>query len=192
MHLHREVFAELSAVGTEHGELAQSYLWAYLQETYAASQASAIRRQADHDRRLCTLARLLAEIEDDPSGLTRRFYAEHYEGSERLAAERRFDEQLAGTTGSHLAPALVRRDRKVLAQVASNVVEQLESRPSPATARTEGERPALVDLDFPIDTITRLFNKYYEVLTGTTRTPALVAELDPNWLAALRVPWIRP
>lgn len=184
MQLHREVFRELARAAAARPELGRSYLWSYLRGTYAASQAAGIRRQAHHDRRPGTLARLLVEIEAEPGRVTRAFYLSHFAPGERAQAERRFDQQLAGIEGSHVAPALLLRDRRVLAQVASNVEQELAR-----DAEDEDASPPL-DLDFPIDTVARLFDRYSEILTGVSAGVPSVRELEPDWPAVLRAPWL--
>ena len=50
--------------------------------------------------------------------------------------------------------------------------------------------PAFNELDFAIDGISELFNKYSQVIVGKT-WPVLVPEIDHDWQAVFRVPWIR-
>ena len=70
VHAHRDAFNELVRVAAENEQLPDSYFWDFLRDIYAASQAVAVRRQADVDPRTITLGRLLCEVAGDAGRLT--------------------------------------------------------------------------------------------------------------------------
>jgi hypothetical protein len=57
-------------------ELPPSYFWQYLGDTYAATQALAIRRQADLRKDVISLARLLTDLSRDAGYMTRQAFLE--------------------------------------------------------------------------------------------------------------------
>lgn len=119
MHLHRHVVRELRRVADEHGELPASYFWQYLRDTYTLTQASAIRRQLDDGRDVCSVARLLIEVRENHSLITKRLYVENHSAEERAAAEQRFAEEFAGKDANFLDRSMVEWDRKLLAAMGS-------------------------------------------------------------------------
>ena len=73
IHLHRHIYQEMATI-TEAAELPASYYFGFGSQTYATSQAVAIRRLADCDPRVISLGRLITEIAEDPRRFTRELY----------------------------------------------------------------------------------------------------------------------
>lgn len=57
MHLHRHTFSEVRGIVESNTDLPDSYFFEYLTDTYATTQAVAVRRQADNTPRVVTLGR---------------------------------------------------------------------------------------------------------------------------------------
>lgn len=57
MHLHRHTLSEVRGIVESNTDLPDSYFFEYLTDTYATTQAVAVRRQADNTPRVVTLGR---------------------------------------------------------------------------------------------------------------------------------------
>ncbi len=187
IYLHRHVFREVGTI-TRARDLPPSYFFDYLGETYATTQMIAVRRQADTSSRVCTLGRLLKEIAGDPARISRAFYVEMWEGDEARGAAA-FDSTFAGNVGSHIDPALVDRDLQTLTDTATGVGRYVDQYVAHKDARAKAVVPAFDDLNAAIDSIGGLYDKYNNALTASTHAK-LVAELDHDWKAVFRQPWI--
>jgi hypothetical protein len=74
MHLQRDTWKLIQAIIEDHGALPDSYCREFVRDTYAITQAVAVRRQVDTHRDAARLGKLISEIGDDASGLTREFW----------------------------------------------------------------------------------------------------------------------
>src|SRR5664279_2999656 len=119
MHLYRYVMAGVTEI-TKARELPPSYFFNYLGETYATVQMIAVRRQADKHPRGASLAKLLAEIAEHPSEITREFYVAEWGEDDAPRANKAFD-VFAGVEGTHVAADAVRTDLEALVEKAAVV-----------------------------------------------------------------------
>jgi len=186
-HLHRQVFRELSRI-TQAADLPPSYFFEYSGETYATSQALAIRRLADPNTRAVSLVRLLREMAADPTRLSRRFYVAMFEDLPSYVGDRAFTRTFAGQAGNYADPALIERDVDALNEGASKVKRYVDQHVAHADARARAAIPTFEDLNGAVDLIAALYRKYYNLLTADDILVEPV--LDPNWIAVFRVPWI--
>jgi hypothetical protein len=74
MNLHRHVFQEVGEIIEANGSLPPSYWFEFSSDTYATTQAIAIRRQAETGTRVISLGQLIAEIRDNADLLTRAWW----------------------------------------------------------------------------------------------------------------------
>jgi hypothetical protein len=61
MHAHRDVYLKVVEITQQHGSLPPSHFFDYLASWYGTTQTAAIRRQADTNPRVVSLARLMTE-----------------------------------------------------------------------------------------------------------------------------------
>jgi hypothetical protein len=71
LYLHRDAWQEVSKIIDGNRELPDSYWWQFMFDTYAVTQAVAVRRQADLHKDVASLGKLIQEIRDDASRITR-------------------------------------------------------------------------------------------------------------------------
>jgi hypothetical protein len=196
MHFHRQIYRGVGEVIRENPSLPDSAYWRYHSDVYAETQAVAVRRQADRDRRVASLRRLIEEIRNEPSRLTWDRWLGLW-GDERDGFVRgRWDHDFGGEVGEHIDPAIPTADLERLMSEAESVKAYVDThiahaedfdRPQ-APPRPSGFTPN--DLDTAIDAIGELFRKYTDLL--------VVADVDlhvhllPQWLGPFEVPWIRP
>lgn len=114
VYAYRDTFNEVVRIAAENEQLPDSYFWDFLRGTYAASQAVAVRRQADVNPRTITLGRLLTEIASDATRVTREFWVGMWEPGPPpiglTVAEKAFADQWAGNAGTHLDPTIPKAD----------------------------------------------------------------------------------
>lgn len=68
MHLQRDAWRKVSKMLQDNGQLPESYWWEFMRDTYATTQAVAVRRQADTHKDVASLGKLIEEVTEDPSG----------------------------------------------------------------------------------------------------------------------------
>lgn len=197
MHLHRDAWREVAAMLEANGQLPESYWWEFMRDTYATTQAVAVRRQADTHKDVASLGKLIEEIRDDPSRITREFWLAEWTSEDkflRMEAERGWTTQYAGTVGDHLDPLIPAADFDALQAASADVRGYVDQHVAHA------ERPprapsqvtlTLSDIHDDIDVIGDLFKKYYNLLTASSYV-FLVPVIQHDWLAIFREPWMRP
>jgi HEPN superfamily AbiU2-like protein len=196
MHLQRDAWRDVSKILDDHGDLPESYWWEFMRDTYAVSQAVAVRRQADTHKDAASLGKLIEEIRDDASRVTREFWVELWDDSDPWMlreAERGWTKHFAGGVGNHLDPSIPATDLDVLTAAAFKVKGYVDQHVahSDASAVPASVTLTLKDVHEVIDTIGHLFKKYNNLLTASTYV-FLVPVIEHDWKAIFREPWIRP
>jgi hypothetical protein len=196
MHLHRHAWQEVSGIIEQNGQLPDSYWWEFMRDTYAVSQAVAVRRQADTHRDAASLGKLVAEIRDDSRRITREFWLGLWSNPSdafmQMEAERGWSTQYAGSVGEHLDPSIPAGDFDALTAAAAQVKAYVDQHVAHADASAVSKAVTLTlkDVHDAVDVIGRLFGKYYNLLTASTYL-FLVPEIHHDWKAIFRVPWMQ-
>ena len=170
MHLHRATWLRVQAIIEHNGELPDSYWWRFMSDTYASSQAAAVRRQVYADRDAASLGRLITEIADDAGKLTREFWFSCWGTpdslGEHVVREHSWRTHYAGSVGEHLDPAIPTADLADLRAASIKVTDYVDRhiahsdrRPIPPT-----RLPTLADVHDAIDKIGFLFAGYTNLL----------------------------
>jgi hypothetical protein len=196
MHLQRDAWRDVSDILQRNGQLPDSYWWEFMRDTYATTQAVAVRRQADTHRDAASLGKLIQEIRDDASRITREFWIGVWDTTEAWQlreAERGWTEHYAGGVGTHLDPAIPAADFDALIDAASKVKAFVDEQVAHADASAVSAQITLTlnDVHDAIDVSGDLFRKYYNLLTAASYI-SLVPVIQHDWKAVFRVPWIRP
>jgi hypothetical protein len=195
MHAHRDTFKEVDRIATENGQLPDSYFWTFLQDTYATSQAVAVRRQAELKSSVRTLGRLLVEVAEDAHLLSREFFVGMWEARpdsvEAVIANRQFEQYFAGDVGDHLDPAIPQRDLAALITTSASVKTYVDQHVAHRDRKPKSGFPTFADLDGAIDKIGEVFSRYSGLLRNKSMTDYVPAHQDDS-LAVFRQPWIRP
>src|SRR3954468_20960170 len=125
MHHHRSAWDRVSVMLADNAELPDSYWWEFMFETYAITQASAVRRQADNRRDVDSLMRFIMDVRKDAAALTKTWWIDALWSPshpiERYEAERQWSEHFGGDVGDHLDPAIPSADAADLEQAAAKV-----------------------------------------------------------------------
>jgi hypothetical protein len=196
MYFHRQVWRGVQKIIEDNGSLPDSAYWAYHFDVYAATQAVAVRRQADRDHRVASLGRLIEEIRDEPSRLTLDWWLGLWGPDEwdREFASGRWATDFAGDVGEHIDPAIPAVHLEQLTRAAESVKRYVDTHIAHAEDFERDQAPprppgfTLDELDKAIDTIGNLFRRYMDLLKCTDFS--LEVQMYPDWLAPFEVPWI--
>jgi hypothetical protein len=212
MHLQRDSYIKVTRILAANKSLPDSYWWEFMVDTYITTQAIAVRRQADLDGRVASLARLISEIRNKPGAITREYWIgqwrdDLFDGEWiQREAERGWAEQYAGDVGDYLDPSIPAADLAALRDGSGKVkrfVDQHIAHSEDMIHQPDPEQPADVEaaatgatlsakeVHEVVDLIGEQFTKYYNLLTASTYV-RLVPVIQHEWLAAFRVPWMPP
>jgi hypothetical protein len=195
MYLRRDVFQGVGRM-VGGGELPPSYFWQYLGDTYAATQAPAIRRQADTRKDVASLATLLKDIRDNADYMTRESYLTCWaeDPHDQQYAANRFDAWSAGSGGKHLDPTIPDDDLKALAATSAStktyVDRYLAHSADDRDHEGRSDVPTFDEIDGAVDQIGTLFQKYVHLLTAVDQM--LHTILPNDWFRIFHRPWLRP
>lgn len=195
MHHHKAAWDRFSAMLADNPDLPDSYWWEFMFETYAITQASAVRRQADSRTDVDSLMRLIMDLRRGAAALTKTWWVEtlwdpsHPIG--RYEAERQWGEDFGGGVIEHLDPAIPDADAADLTTAAEKVKRYVDENVA-HTARAPKEPAAslqLADVHEAMETVDRLFRRYYGLLMCAGWMTTTPVELD-DFYAPFRVPWM--
>jgi len=209
MYHHRQIWREVSRIVREHGDMPDSAYWEYHRDIYAATQAVAVRRQAEHrDRRVASLGRLISEVRGDAEQLTPAWWVglwtfderEDFARLDQARAQRAWEDQYGGNVGDHLDPDIPGADLDRLTAAAASVKAWVDkhvahsedpgAEPEDPGASAAETSLTLEDIHDAIDVIGELFQRYYSLMTASSMV-FLEPVIQHDWLAPFRVPWIR-
>lgn len=199
MYLRRYAWREVGKILDDNSEqLPDSYWWEFMRDTYGTTQAVAVRRQADTHRDAATLGKLIEQMRDDASRITRDFWFGLWTFEDdrfgldldRRMAQQAWDEHYGGSVGAHLDPAIPTVDLETLTKGAANVKRYVDQHVAHADAVQAQVTLTFEEVHAAIDVIGYLFRKYYNLLTAASYVH-LEAAIHHNWKAAFQVPWMR-
>jgi len=189
MHLHRHIADELTKITTA-ATLPPSYIFNFIEETYATSQMVIVRRQADLHPRAASLGKLASEIAANPTTITRDFYVSEWGEDDAAAANTAFD-RLSGAGGEYVDGNAVQSDLEEMRETVSAVTKYVNQEVAHRDARAKARIPTFPDLNGAIDAIGSLYKGCYRRLFPGQEYGDLVPVIaDHNWKAVFTVPWI--
>ncbi len=187
-HVYRTV-ADITSNRQPH--LPDSHFFDYLRDTYAITQAVAVRRQAEQSPRVISLGTLLAEVVGDSERLTRQRFVSQYDPDDQARGEEAFTDHFGGVVGEHLDPALVAADLDRLTAESERVVTYVDKNIAHLDRRPVGDLPLFEDLNTAIDVVGDMFKRYVLLLTASSYAQ-LVPVAQERWEAVFDEPWIIP
>jgi hypothetical protein len=208
MHLQRDAYRKVSSMLAANADnLPESYWWEFTRDTYATTQAVAVRRQADTHPDVASLGKLIEEVRDDAIRLTRDFWLglwrdqddppynpdNMHDKLEQLRAEGGWSDEYGGSVGDHLDPAIPAADFDRLRDIAAGVKGYVDQHVAHADAAVVSAEVTLTldDVHDAVSVIGELFGRYYTLLTASSYTQ-FVPVIQHDWMAAFRVPWMPP
>jgi AbiU2 len=191
MNNQRAIYEEVGRIVKENGELPPSHFFNFLRDTYGATQALAVRRQAEVGTRVISLATLLAEIAGDPERLSREWFLSHYDSYARAeVGVPVWAEKFGGNVGDHVDPDLVRADLGELRGGTAKTKDLVDKHLAHTDKKPLKNPPTFKELHDAVETVNKQFQKYVLLLTVSSYA-TLVPVAQYDWLAIFREPWIR-
>ena len=189
IHHHQAIYRRVAEiVNGREPKLPGSLYFDYLRDTYATSQAAAVRRQAEQSTRVVSLRRLLGEIAAEPERLTRQRFVGPWPPHDQERGHETFTERFAGDVGDHLDPQIVTADIERVEAGAKTVVDHVDQYVAHTQEKPVAELATFEELNDAITVIGELFRKYSLLLTGDSYA-TLVPVPQHNWEAIFDVPW---
>jgi len=188
LHWHRLIYREVGEIVEANPDLPPSTFFTFVGQTYLATQAVTVRRQAETKPQVISLGRLMKEMASDSGRLTRRLYVSMYDEHIRDLADPDFD-RLAGAGADHVPASRIEADLTALRQVTRTISDWVDRHVAHVDQTPLQSFPTFNDLNVAIDAIGAAFNKCSGILKASSW-----ATLEPvaqhNWLAVFHVPWV--
>lgn len=186
---HRDLYRQVTAMVEANPALhVPSAFYDWMQLAYVTSQASAIRRLVDWDRRSVSLIRLIEEIADHPEVISRRRFVGLYRGHLPTRFGHRGFERVARSGTDMVAPRLIRRHRRDLLIAHRRLRIFVNKYVAHRDKRPMRRLPTYADLDRCVDVVERLGKEFSFILKaeGTSVVPVM----PYDWKKPFRVAWI--
>jgi len=170
-----------------------SVYWLFLNLTYTHYALAAIRRQLKDGDDEVSLARLLRQVAENPTLLTREwFVGEPPEEIRALveASANSFFDQFAGDGNSIVAPAVVRSDLQQMQAALAALEVAADRTVAHLDRRGALERPQPQDIHEAVDVVLNMYQRYR---TLTCRGPwefNIPQSVGDDWRELFKVPWI--
>jgi hypothetical protein len=194
MHLHRHAWRELASILEQNPGLPESYWWEFMLDTYATTQAAAVRRQADAHTDAASLRNLVEQVRDDAHRLTPEWWiglwGEDDDAFGRVIAARQWEENFGGEVVRHLDPAMPSADLERLTNASASIKDYVDRHIAHAQSAAVPAAVTLkvADLHAAIDVIGEVYQRYYTLLTASSMLD-LVPVIQHDWTAIFRRPW---
>lgn len=165
-----------------------SSFYQYLGDTYISYATIGIRRQLKIDKTSISFARLLTDISQHPSTLSRSYYKSLFKGSvvEDLADEEfdRYSEK-----GAHISVAMVKSDFTTLKSVSAKVEDFVDKRIAHHDKRRPKVLPKFHEVDTCIATLDTLYVKYHLIFHAAS-VDTLMPPYQYDWKEVFYEPWL--
>jgi len=186
----RNIFWEVQQIIKNNSELHKpSSFYSYLGDTYVAYISIGIRRQVKINNQSISFSRLLSEMIDTPSVLSRKYYTGLYQGSVVVDfADRDFD-KFSGTGRSQISKEMVSSDLRELNRTASKVEDFSDRRIAHHDTRRPKELPTFNEVDACLDVLDKLYVKYHLVFHASSMD-SLMPTYQYDWQEIFEIPWL--
>jgi len=148
-----------------------------------------IRRQIKVDSRSISFTRLLGEIADDPSRISRSYYRKLYEGStvEDLA-DRHFDRFCDEVGGGHISAKMVQSDFALLKAISRSCEGFADKRIAHRDKRDPKVLPRFNEVDTTVDALDKLYVKYHLIFRAQSMD-SVMPTYQYDWQQIFDYPW---
>ena len=167
-----------------------SGFYRYLGYTYATYALMGIRRQIKIDKQSISLARLLCELADDPTEVSREYFRGLYGAANVDRADRAFG-HFSGADPRYISSHKVQADLQILKSTIHKCEKCADRRIAHLDARQHQDRPTFNEIDECIDTLDKLYVKYH-LLFHASSMESLVPTYQYDWMAIFDEPWRQP
>lgn len=189
MLLCRKMFFDLHELIQKNPKLQEpDFFHEYMRDTYIAHICSGIRRQFKDSADSISLARLLREISEHPSFLSRQRFRSLFAPGLTDRADDIFD-QFSGRGKQHIDPSIVSSDLTKLRTVSRRSESFIDRRVSHLDKRTPERYPTYDDIDDAVNLIDSLMVKYGLILRAESQE-TMMPTVQEGWLGIFRTPWV--
>lgn len=188
---YRSFYRGVSEMTQNNSNIPPSSFFDALGSWYATTQAIAVRRQTDLDKKAVSVARLLSSMAANPTVMTRARFASLFgdEGHWQQHAKEQFD-KYAGEGADAIASDRYQSDLDDFLAVAQPIKDYVDRMVAHNDQRELTDLPTYADLNAAIDLSEQLLNKYM-VLLKATGVPSADPVHQADWKAAFRVAWLQ-
>jgi hypothetical protein len=184
----RRTFEEVGKIVLANDKVQQpSHFHEWLGRNYGLASAAAVRRLTDNRPDSISLVRLLTQISQDPSVISRRSFVSMYQASMRNLAYQKFNELTGNRNVLFLPKKSVDKDLKDVRRVSARLRKFVNKRLAHLDQKNSLRKlPTFNDLHFVMKTLERIGSKYRFLLR------AIETHEDPlplNWDAVFLEPW---
>jgi hypothetical protein len=161
---------------------------AWVNTNYVHTQVIAIRRLADERKDVRSLTRLLNDISQHPTVITRERFLSRLYPHDQAEGNKAFD-VLAGTAAHVISRERLRHDLGSIKEQTAAARKLANTLIAHRAAATERFTTAVShgDLHRAIDLIFKVFSRYYRLIRGASLAPVVALGA---WESAFRVAWI--
>lgn len=187
----RDTWRGVVAIVRANPAIPTSHFFDFLAHGYVTMQATAIRRQAEINPRVVSLASLLSEVLKQPTLVSRDRFVSQYPWGMQYLGDRAFND-FAGEGGSHIDAVFLQSDLQVLQRAAQSVKAYVDRH----VAHTDRKRhakdlPSYSKIDETLEVFGVLLKRYLLLFEQADRDPiAPIPQYD--WMAPFRLAWIAP
>ncbi|MFQ5673448.1 MAG: hypothetical protein ACE5G9_10160, partial [Nitrospinales bacterium] len=149
--------------------------------------AIGIRRQIKVDKQSISFARLLKELAETPSILSRKYYTGLYKNEGLKSLD--FDQFCTKEEGNHISPKMVEADLEKLKRIASNVEGFADKRVAHHDRKPPKILPTFNEVDDCLKVLDELYVKYHLIFHAESMA-SLMPTYQYDWKEIFEVPWI--
>jgi len=187
LYLHRHIWRVMATTIDGNPGIPRSYAMNFLYAAYTTSQAVAVRRLIDTDRRVVSFVRLLNAIKADPHELTARQVLPPDRAFEASAWEFRY----AGSKpGGYVDPSLAARHLATLEARVGPIRDYVNQHAAHLNVNPLTNIPAYQDLNAAIDCLVDLGIECHRLLHNADLLVSAVPKAIGDFMAPFRVPWL--
>ena len=187
----KKVFWTVQGLIKAHPEIPyrQSIFYWYLGNTYIAYALTGIRRQAKFQKDSISLIKLLAEIVQEPTKVSRKYYLDlHAKTKKANLVDRQFDGLCQKSGDSYISSALVQRDLNKLKNSVRDCEDFADKLIAHRDQRPPKRLPRFKEVDKAIQTLDDLCRKYLFILLADSKN-TVKEKLDYDWQEIFDYPW---
>ena len=187
----QNIFWEVQQIIKNNKELHKSSsFYDYLGDTYIAYITIGIRRQIKNNNQSVSFSRLLNELIEAPTVLSRKYYTGLYKGSViEDIADKDFN-RFCNKGESYISKSMVIADLKKLNKTALIIEDFTDKRIAHHDKRKPKALPKFNEVDACIDVLDKLYVKYHLIFHASAMD-TLMPTYQYDWKEIFEVPWVK-
>ncbi|MDP3984773.1 MAG: hypothetical protein Q8Q52_07220 [Acidimicrobiia bacterium] len=159
----------------------------WVNRNYLDALVVSVSRLTDNDHRTASMVRLLTEIADHSSEITRSWFVSRASDFDREAAAARFD-RIADANGDRLDPSVPREDCRLLRDSSGTIKSYVDQHIAHLDFNRQVVSLTVGNVHSATSNIYAVFKRWFQVITGNSLVHLTLAP----WPHVLTLPWISP